>query len=85
MSVISYFKKKILDLKLKGHAEDNCMFTSTTPNLTHTKGDQTTGEKNCQNFQKIAPKVAKSKNAKISITKLNLKTQNIHIKPLLKP
>ncbi len=42
-------------------------------------------EKNCQNFQKIAQKVAKSKKAKISTTKLNLKAQNHYNKPLLKP
>jgi hypothetical protein len=35
-------------------------------------------------FKKIAPKIAKSKKAKISKTKLNLETQNIHIKPLIK-
>jgi hypothetical protein len=42
-------------------------------------------DKNHQIFQRIAQKVAKSKKAKISKTKLNLKVQNIHIKPLLKP
>ncbi len=40
--------------------------------------------KNCQIFKRIAQNVAKSKMAKISTTKLNLKTQNIYIKPLLK-
>jgi hypothetical protein len=39
----------------------------------------------CPIFQKIAQKVSKSKKAKISTTKLNLKAQNIYIKPLLKP
>ncbi len=39
--------------------------------------------KNCQIFQRIDQKVAKSKKAKISTTKLNLKAQ--YIKPLLKP
>jgi hypothetical protein len=34
--------------------------------------------------KKIAQKVAKSKKAKISSTKLNLKAQNIYNKPLLK-
>ncbi len=48
------------------------------------QGDQMI-KKNCPIFQKIAEKVAKSKKAKISTTKLNLKTQNIYIKPLLKP
>ena len=38
-----------------------------------------------QIFQRIAQKVAKSKKGKISTTKPNLKTQNIYIKPLLKP
>jgi hypothetical protein len=33
----------------------------------------------------MAQKVTKSKKAKISTTKLNLKTRNIYIKPLLKP
>jgi hypothetical protein len=47
------------------------------------QGDQMIG-KNGQIFQRIAQKVAKSKKAKISTTKLNLKTQNIYIKPLLK-
>jgi len=42
-------------------------------------------EKNLPNFQKIAQKVAKSKKAKISTTKHNLKAQNICNKPLLKP
>jgi hypothetical protein len=36
-------------------------------------------------FQKVAQTVSKPKNAKISTTKLNLKDQNIYIKPLLKP
>ncbi len=38
-------------------------------------------EKKCQVFQRIAQKVVKSKKAKISTAKLNLKTQNIYIKP----
>ncbi len=42
-------------------------------------------EKKLPFFQKIAQKVAKSKKAKISTTKLNLKAQNIYNKPLLKP
>jgi hypothetical protein len=42
-------------------------------------------EKNSPNFSKNGPKVAKSKKAKISTTKLNLKTKNIYIKPVLKP
>jgi hypothetical protein len=42
-------------------------------------------EKKSPNFQRIAPKVAKSKKAKISTTKLNLKVQNIYMEPLLKP
>ncbi len=41
--------------------------------------------KKYQIFQRIAQKVAKSKKAKISTTKLNFKTQNIYIKLLLKP
>ncbi len=48
------------------------------------QGDQMNRKKICQIFQRIAQKVAKSKKAKISTTKLNLKTQNIYIKPLLK-
>jgi hypothetical protein len=47
------------------------------------QGDQMIRKK-LPNFSKIAQKVAKSKKAKISTTKLNLKTQNIYIKPLLK-
>jgi hypothetical protein len=42
-------------------------------------------EKNHPIFQKVAQKVSKSKKAKISTTKLNLKAKNIYIKPLLKP
>ncbi len=42
-------------------------------------------EKNGQIFQRVAQKVAKSKKAKISTTKLNFKTQNIYIKPFSKP
>ncbi len=38
-----------------------------------------------QNLQRIAQKVAKSKKAKISPTKFNLKTQNMYIKLFLKP
>jgi hypothetical protein len=34
-------------------------------------------------LEKEAKAVAKSKNAKISLSKLNLKVQNIYIKPLL--
>ncbi len=40
---------------------------------------------NCHIFQTIAPKIAMSRKAKISTTKLNLKTQNIYIKPVSKP
>ncbi len=47
-----------------------------------TQGDQKI-RKNSQIFQRIAPKVAKSKKAKISTTKLNLKAQTkLYIKPL---
>ncbi len=54
--------------------------------LKDNQGDQKIRKKIGQIFQKIAPKVAKSKKAKISTTKLNLKVQNIYIiKPLLKP
>jgi hypothetical protein len=42
-------------------------------------------EKNCQIFQRIAQKSSSQKKPKISTTKLNLKTQNIYIKPHLKP
>jgi hypothetical protein len=49
------------------------------------QGDQKIRKINRQIFQKIAQKVAKSKKAKISTTKLNLKDQNIYNKPLLKP
>jgi len=42
-------------------------------------------EKNCQIFVEIAQKVAMSKKAKISTTKLNSKARNIYNKPLLKP
>ncbi len=41
--------------------------------------------KNRQIFQRMAKKLPSQKRAKISTTKLNLKTQNIYIKPLLKP
>ncbi len=37
-------------------------------------------EKIAQFFQKLAQKVSKSKKAKICMTKLNLKVQNIYIK-----
>ena len=40
--------------------------------------------KKSPNFSKLAQKVSKSKKAKISITKLNLKALNIYIKPHLK-
>ncbi len=36
-------------------------------------------------FLKVAQKVSKEKKAKVYATKLNLKAQNIYIKPLLKP
>ncbi len=39
--------------------------------------------KNSQNLGKVAKKVAKQKNAKISSSKLNLKVQIIYIKTLL--
>jgi hypothetical protein len=35
-------------------------------------------------FQKVAKTVAKLSNAKISASKLNLKVQNVYIKPLFK-
>ncbi len=49
------------------------------------QSDQMIRKKFSQIFQRIAQKVAKSKKAKISTTKLILKAQNIYIKPLLKP
>jgi hypothetical protein len=61
------------------------MLVKLTPGVTFTARVTRTLVKNCQIFQKIAQKVAKSKNAKISITKHNLKAQNIYNKPLLKP
>ncbi len=39
----------------------------------------------CQNFGKSSQTVAKPKSAKISTLNLNLKVQNIYIKPLFKP
>jgi hypothetical protein len=42
-------------------------------------------KKNCPIFPKVAQTVSKPKKAKIFETKLNLKAQNIYIKPLLKP
>jgi hypothetical protein len=42
-------------------------------------------KKNCPIFQKVAQKASKATKAKISTTKINLKAQNIYIKPLLKP
>jgi hypothetical protein len=47
-------------------------------NFTSLQGDHKI-LKNCQNFQKIAQKVAKSKKAKICTTKLYLKAKNIYI------
>jgi hypothetical protein len=41
-------------------------------------------KKFAQFFKKVAPKVSKAKKAKISTTELNLKAQNIYIKPLFK-
>jgi hypothetical protein len=49
------------------------------------QGDQKIRKKIHQIIQRIAQKVALSKKAKISATKLNLKVQNIYIKQLLKP
>jgi 4-hydroxy-3-methylbut-2-enyl diphosphate reductase IspH len=49
------------------------------------QGDQKIRKKKCQIFQRIAPKVTKPKQAKISTTKLNWKAQNLYIKLLLKP
>ncbi len=43
------------------------------------------GNKIGLNFGKVAKTVAKPTIAKISTSKLNLKVQNIYIKPLLKP
>jgi hypothetical protein len=40
--------------------------------------------KKCPSFEKVAYTVAKGKNSKISTSKLNLKVQNIYIKPLSK-
>ncbi len=48
------------------------------------QGDQK-NRKKCRIFQKVAQAVSKPKKAKISIAKLNLKSQNIYIKPFLKP
>ena len=43
------------------------------------------GGKICLILEKVAKTVAKAKVANISTSKLNLKAQNIYIKPLLKP
>jgi hypothetical protein len=48
------------------------------------QGDQKIRKK-FQVYLRIAQKVAKSKKTEISTTKLNLKVQNIYIKPLVKP
>jgi hypothetical protein len=42
-------------------------------------------KKICPIFLKVVQKVSKAKKAKISTTELNLKAQNIYIKPLFKP
>jgi hypothetical protein len=49
------------------------------------QGDQKIIKKYLPNFSKNSPKSQDVKKAKISTTKLNLKAQNIYIKPLLKP
>jgi hypothetical protein len=49
------------------------------------QGDQKIRKKLANFFKKYPPKVAKSKKAKISTTKLNLKAQSIHNNPVLKP
>ncbi len=49
------------------------------------QGDQKIRKKIAKFFKKIAQNVGKSKQAKISTTKHNLKAQNIYNKPLLKP
>jgi hypothetical protein len=54
------------------------------PTFTIKQGDQKI-RKNRQVFNKIAQKVAETKKAKISTTKLNLKAKDIYNKPLLKP
>jgi hypothetical protein len=42
-------------------------------------------EKNPLMFQKVAQKVSKPQNGKISTVKLHFKVQNMYIQPLLKP
>jgi len=48
------------------------------------QGGQKIWKKTCPIFQKVAKTVVKPR-AKISTSKLNLRVQNIYIKPLLKP
>ncbi len=47
------------------------------------QGDQKTGKKSPKFWKKKSKTVANPKKAKISSPKLNLKVQNIYIKPLL--
>jgi hypothetical protein len=49
------------------------------------QGDQKIRKINSPNFLKNIPKCHQVIKAKISTTKLNLKAQNIYIKPLWKP
>jgi hypothetical protein len=49
------------------------------------QGDQKIGGKICLILEKVSKTVALTKVANISTSKLNLKAQNIYIKPLLKP
>ncbi len=55
------------------------------PTFSFKQGDQKIRKKFAKFFNKIAQKVAESKNAEISTTKVNLKAKDIYNKPLLKP
>ncbi len=72
-------------LKLAQNECNICCCTAQGVKVSTAQSDQTIRKKIHQIFQRIAQKVTKSKKAKISTTKLNLKTQKIYIKPPLKP
>jgi hypothetical protein len=70
-------------LKISLHIRFHCPVLWVT--ATWIQGDQKIGQKSPKFLEKVAKTVTKPKIANIPTPKLNLKVQNIYVKPLLNP
>jgi hypothetical protein len=80
---INFFK--ILQFKDKLETEIPPVIKPETVDKCYNQGDQNIGKKICPNCGKSGQYSCQAKNAKIPMSKLSLKVQNIYIKPLVNP